>query len=287
MNSPGWPAPAKLNLMLHVTGRRRDGYHLLQTVFQLLDFGDMLDFNVRDDGSIRRSSHCNEVAEADDLAVRAARCLQRISGCHYGVDIRIKKKLPLGGGLGGASSDAATTLVALNRLWRLNYSIERLSLIGLELGADVPIFIHGYTAWAEGVGERLSPIKLRHRWYLIIQPDCHVATAKIFSAPDLTRNTPAIRMCDFLKDGGHNDCEPVVKKMYPKVTEALDWLQQFASATMTGTGACVFAGFDSRERAQSICVKIPKIWKGFLAKGVNESPLYTRLKRMTKQKNCA
>ena len=274
-----WPAPAKLNLMLHITGRRQDGYHLLQTVFQFIDFSDSLDFSIRDDGVISRQSDWQVVAEADDLIVHAAKLLQQMSACDLGADISLQKRLPTGGGLGGGSSDAATTLVALNYLWGLELSIEQLAEIGLQLGADVPVFVHGKAAWAEGVGERLTAIEPEESWYLVLLPDCSVSTREVFNLSDLTRNTPAIRIRDFLEDGGHNDCESVVRNLYPQVVEALDWLGQFAVARMTGTGSCIFAGFDKQQQAESVHEKLPQGWEGFVAKGLNNSPLQIRLEQ--------
>ncbi|MFT5425709.1 MAG: 4-diphosphocytidyl-2-C-methyl-D-erythritol kinase [Gammaproteobacteria bacterium] len=274
-----WPAPAKLNLMLHITGRRNDGYHLLQTVFQFIDFSDSLDFRIRDDGKISRQSNWDGVVEADDLIIHAAKALQQESGCQSGADISLEKRLPSGAGLGGGSSDAATTLVALNHLWGLEFTVEKLADIGLQLGADVPVFVHGHAAWAEGVGEQLTPIEPKEPWYLVVKPDCCVSTMEVFSSPDLTRNTPAIRIRDFQRDGGHNDCESVVKDLYQEVAEALDWLGQFAVAKMTGTGSCVFAGFDKQQQAESVYEKLPQGWEGFVAKGLNHSPLQTRLKK--------
>lgn len=275
--SKGWPAPAKLNLMLHITGQREDGYHLLQTVFQFINFSDSLDFCIRDDGVIRRQSDWDAVAEADDLIVRAAKALQQESACTSGVDIHLQKNLPAGGGLGGGSSDAATTLVALNQLWGLELSVDRLAEIGLQLGADVPVFVRGHAAWAEGVGEEITSIEPQENWYLVIRPDCSISTMEVFHASDLTRNTPAIRIRDFLKDGGHNDCEPVVRKLYSEVAAALDWLGQFADARMTGTGSCVFAGFEDQQQAESVYAKLPRDWEGYVTKGCNQSPLLTRL----------
>jgi len=274
-----WPAPAKLNLMLHITGRRQDDYHLLQTVFQFIDFSDSLDFSIRDDDVISRQSDWQVVAEADDLIVHAAKLLQQLSACNLGADINLQKRLPTGGGLGGGSSDAATTLVALNYLWGLELSIEQLAEIGLQLGADVPVFVHGKAAWAEGVGERLTAIEPEESWYLVLRPDCSVSTKEVFNLSDLTRNTPAIRIRDFLEDGGHNDCESVVRNLYPQVAEALDWLAQFAVARMTGTGSCIFAGFDKQQQAESVHEKLPQGWEGFVAKGLNNSPLQIRLEQ--------
>ena len=277
MKSSDWPAPAKLNLFLHVTGRREDGYHKLQTLFQFLDYCDRLDFSSRADGRINREANYSDVSAEDDLVVRAARALQENSGCSQGADIRVEKHLPMGGGLGGGSSNAATVLVALNQVWSLGLSVEQLAEIGLGLGADVPVFIHGHAAWAEGVGERLTAVDPFEPWYLVICPDCHVSTSVVFNAEDLTRHTPAITIRDFLKSGGHNDCEPVVRKRYPEVAEALDWLSQYGRARMTGTGACIFAGFENEKEAVSLRKKLPGKWHGFVARGRNQSPLLIRL----------
>jgi len=279
MISRQWPAPAKLNLILHITGQRQDGYHLLQTVFQFIDFSDLLDFSIRDDAVITRQSNWQGVAEADDLIVRAARSLQQESTCQLGADINLQKRLPAGGGLGGGSSDAATTLVALNYLWGLGFTVDRLADIGLKLGADVPVFVRGNAAWAEGVGEQLTVIDPEELWYLVIYPDCFVSTQEVFNSTDLTRNTPAIRIRDFLEDGGHNDCESVVRNLYPEVAKALDWLGQFAEAKITGTGSCLFASFDKQQQAESVYKKLPQGWKGFVVKGLNHSPLLTRLEQ--------
>jgi 4-diphosphocytidyl-2-C-methyl-D-erythritol kinase len=274
-----WPAPAKLNLFLHVVGRRADGYHLLQTVFQFLDYSDQLGFSVRSDGRLLRRSNYADIEPENDLVIRAAKALKAETGCDLGAEILISKQIPAGGGLGGGSSNAATTLVALNRIWSLGLSTGRLAEIGLTLGADVPVFVRGHTAWAEGVGELLTEIELQECWYLVIVPDCHIATAGIFRHPDLTRNTPAITIRDFLESGGHNDCEPVVRRLYPEVAAALDWLGQSADARLTGTGACVFAGFSSRQEAEQIHASLPSKWRGFVARGLNRSPLLARLEQ--------
>lgn len=279
MISRHWPAPAKINLMLHFIGLRQDGYHLLQTVFQLLDRNDFLDFHIRQDGVISCQVNGAGIAEADNLVTRAALAIQQESNCRLGVDITLQKKLPIGAGLGGGSSDAATTLVALNHLWELEFSVSHLADIGLKLGADIPIFIHGNSAWAEGIGEQLTVITLPSGWYLVVQPDCHVSTAQIFGSADLTRNTPAIRICDFLKNGGHNDCQSVVSSLYQQVAEVLDWLNQFAVAKITGTGACIFASFEQQQQAESIYRKLPQGWNGFVAKGLDYSPLLARLQQ--------
>jgi 4-diphosphocytidyl-2-C-methyl-D-erythritol kinase len=276
--SPAWPAPAKLNLFLHVTGRRPDGYHELQTVFQLLDYGDEILVEPRSDGSILRPEGAAGVAPEADLVVRAARSLQAAAGCRQGAEIRVRKRIPLGGGLGGGSSDAATTLVALNRLWGLGWSDERLAALGLELGADVPVFVQGRTAWAEGVGEKLTPLALPPAWYLVVCPACTVSTARVFSDPELTRDTPKTTIKGFVSAGGRNDCEPVVRRLYPEVGAALDWLAPRArdGARLTGTGGCVFARFASAAEGEAVLAAMPARWTGFVARGVGESALLGR-----------
>jgi 4-diphosphocytidyl-2-C-methyl-D-erythritol kinase len=277
--SLAWPAPAKLNLFLHVTGRRPDGYHTLQTVFQLLDYCDELWIEPTADGRIMRPEGLAGVAPDADLAVRAARRLQAAAGCRRGAEIRIVKRIPAGGGLGGGSSDAATVLVALNSLWGLDWPPEQLAALGLELGADVPVFVLGRSAWAEGVGERLQPVALPPAWYLVVCPDCVVSTAEIFAAPELTRDTPETTISGFLLAGGRNDCEPVVRGRYPDVAAALDWVAARAGghpARLTGTGGCVFAAFDSAVEAQAALAGLPSRWMGFVARGLAESPLLAR-----------
>ena len=277
--TPGWPAPAKLNLMLRIVGRRADGYHELQTVFQFLDFADELLFRLRDDRQILLQDPLPGVPVESDLCYRAALALQRACDCRNGVEITLHKRLPMGGGLGGGSSDAATTLVALNRLWGCDLDDRQLREIGLQLGADVPIFIHGRAAWAEGVGEQLTDIDPPPAWYLILVPDCHVSTAEIFAQPDLTRHSPRIKIRDFLKGDSRNDCLPVVRRRHPRVAAALDWLNRFAEARLTGTGACVFAAFADEQHARAALQALPKELEGFVARGINRSPLLERLQR--------
>ncbi|MCV6626664.1 MAG: 4-(cytidine 5'-diphospho)-2-C-methyl-D-erythritol kinase [Cellvibrionaceae bacterium] len=267
------PAPAKLNLFLHITGRRRDGYHRLQTLFQLLDHGDELEFSPRSDGLITLAPEFADIALADNLVYRAARLLQQHSACSLGADIVLHKNLPAGGGIGGGSSDAATTLVGLNKLWQTGLSEDQLAELGLTLGADVPVFVRGQSAWAEGVGEQLQAIELEEKWYLVLAPDCHVSTAEIFSNKDLTRDTSAITVAAFLEQGGRNDCQALVCKLYPEVAEAIDWLGQFSPAQLTGTGACVFASFTNREAAAEVFKQRPAHFKGFIARGVAQSPI--------------
>lgn len=272
-----WPAPAKLNLMLRITGRRADGYHLLQSVFQFVDYGDALDLSVRDDGRIERLNHLPGVPAQDDLAVRAAQRLQAETGCRLGADIRVHKRLPMGGGLGGGSSDAATVLVGLNHLWQTGLNEDRLAALGLQLGADVPVFVRGQAAWAEGVGERLTPVTLPEPWFLVIKPPCEVATAAVFQDTELTRNSPLSTIRDFLDGLAPNDCLSVVVKRYPEVAAALSWLGRFGRARLTGTGACVFAAFDDQAQALGVLDQLPMGYKGFVARGKNRSPLLDRL----------
>lgn len=275
-----WPAPAKLNLFLHIIGRRPDGYHLLQTAFQLIDLCDEIFVQAAADGRIRRLEGCPSIPAEQDLAVRAARLLQQAAGIAQGADIRVRKKIPAGGGLGGGSSDAATVLVALNRLWALDWDTERLAALGLQLGADVPVFVRGHSAWAEGVGERLAPLQLPPAWFLVVCPDCEVSTAGVFSDPELTRDTPETTIGSFLLSGGRNDCEPVVRKHYPAVAAALDWVSARSGerrARLTGTGSCVFAEFGSAAQADAAMAGLPSPWRGFVARGLEKSPLLARV----------
>jgi 4-diphosphocytidyl-2-C-methyl-D-erythritol kinase len=269
-----WPAPAKLNLFLHVTDRRADGYHNLQTVFQFLDFGDSLFFTPRGDGVIRRADEVAGIPEAQDLAVRAAQALKAASGCDLGADIRLTKRIPLGGGLGGGSSDAATTLVALNRLWNLGFKIDELASIGLKLGADVPVFVRGSAAWAEGVGEHLRPVVLPEPYYLVIKPPVQVSTAEIFAAPELRRDHAPIGLEDFLAGNAGNDCEAVTCARYQQVAEALAWLRRYGDACMSGTGASVFLACATRAEARALQDTVPARWHSFVAAGLNQSPLH-------------
>jgi 4-diphosphocytidyl-2-C-methyl-D-erythritol kinase len=272
-----WPAPAKLNLMLRVVGRRPDGYHELQTVFQFIDHCDWLWFDVREDGEVRRLEAVDGVPEDDDLTVRAARALQLATGCRLGADICCRKNLPMGGGLGGGSSDAATTLIALNQLWGTGLNEEALSAIALPLGADVPVFVRGRAAWGEGVGERLEPVELPEPWYLVLVPPCSVATRDVFCHPELTRDSRPITLADFLSGDVTNDCLPVVRREYPEVESALDWLSAWGGGRLTGTGACVFAVFDDESRALDALSRSPAQMQGFVARGLNRSPVLDRL----------
>lgn len=268
-----WPAPAKLNLFLHVLGRREDGYHRLQTLFQFLDYGDELSVVVRKDGVITRPEGADDVAEDQDLAVRAARALQSASGTRLGADIRVLKRTPMGAGLGGGSSDAATALVALNHLWALGMSIDALATLGLSLGADVPVFVRGTASWAEGVGEVLTPVTLPEPWYAVLAPEVQVSTAAIFSAPELRRDHAPITLEDYGRGEGVNDCAPVTCARYPEVATALGWLSRAAPARMSGTGSAVFAAFADERAARAAIAGIPKNWRGFVARGLNLSPL--------------
>lgn len=277
------PAPAKLNLMLHILGRRADGYHELQTLFQFLDYGDELSFSLRDDGQIRLHTDLPGVDHDSNLIVRAARLLQRESGCTLGADIELTKRLPMGGGIGGGSSDAATTLVGLDHLWRLDLGEDRLAQLGLALGADVPVFVRGRAAFAEGVGERLQPVDLEEPWFLVLAPQVSVSTAEIFADPELTRNTPAITVRSLLAGGGHNDCQPVVERRYPEVRNALSLLNKFVPASMTGTGACVFGSFPNEGEADKVRRQLPASLPSFVARGRNVSMLHRSLKQMAQE----
>ena len=269
------PAPAKLNLFLHILGRRPDGYHRLQTLFQLLDYGDELELSTTPDGEIAVVVEplLRDVPMTANLAYRAALALREHRPGPEGARILIRKRLPLGGGLGGGSSDAATVLVGLNRLWELNLGVEELCGLGLRLGADVPVFILGRSAWGEGIGEQLTPLDLPPAWYLVLKPDCDVATAAVFAHPQLTRHTRAMKIRAFSGEGAANDCQSVVETMYPQVREARLWLARYAQPRLTGTGACLFARFGNRESARATLAEIPAVWSGFIAQGVNVSPL--------------
>jgi 4-diphosphocytidyl-2-C-methyl-D-erythritol kinase len=271
------PAPAKLNLFLHITGRRPDGYHELQTLFQLLDYGDELTFVPDESTAIHLSCNNPLLETPDNLVLRAAHLLQATLAEKKGCRIHLDKKLPLGGGVGGGSSDAATTLLALNKLWHCGLSEAQLQQLGLQLGADVPVFLHGHTAWAEGVGEKLQNMQLPQDWFVVITPQCHVATAQIFNHEQLTRNSAPLRIPAFPFSGSRNDCEQVVCALYPQVQAALNWLNKFAAARMSGTGASVFASFASREQAVAVLEQLPLDFTGFVAQGVNRSPLHKKL----------
>jgi 4-diphosphocytidyl-2-C-methyl-D-erythritol kinase len=278
--STGWPAPAKLNLFLHIIGRRADGYHLLQTVFQPLSVGDTLAFLPLPREEVRLETPLPGVDPDSDLVVRAARRLKAETGYTGGAAIRVNKRLPMGGGLGGGSSDAATTLVALNHLWGLGLDEDRLAGLGLELGADLPVFVRGRAAWAEGVGDLLTPIDLPEPWFLVIDPAVSVSTADLFADPELTRNCPPITIADFLSGRDVNVFEPLVRARYPEVDRAMRWLEREAgNARLTGTGACLFAVTQGLESAEALLASLPAPWRGFAARGLNRSPLLDRLDR--------
>jgi len=268
------PAPAKLNLFLHVVGRRSDGYHLLQTVFRLIDCADALSFGPRADGMIALETPIPGVTDDDNLVLRAASALRDRAGGRHGVTIRLRKEIPVGGGLGGGSSDAATTLLALNHLWGTRLPAADLAGIGVGLGADVPVFLGGVNAFAEGIGERLTPVLLPPAWYLVLVPQVSIPTREIFADPSLTRNTPAIKIAAFFAgQQTANDLEPVVCRRYPVVAGYLDWLSRFARARLTGSGACVFAEFSSQDEARSVLQQLPAAMRGFVAMGLDRHPL--------------
>lgn len=262
-------SPAKLNLFLHITGRRENGYHELQTVFQLLDWGDQLSFTANHSGAITLESDASDIPLAENLVVRAARLLHQGS---LGAHITLRKQIPTGAGLGGGSSNAATTLLALNHLWGLGLPRSQLQALGATLGADVPVFVGAHTAWAEGIGEVLTAIELPQRWYLIVVPDCHISTAEIFSHPQLTRNSIPIKMAAFFGGDSRNDCQQLVRQIYPEVDKALKVLGNFGDPRLTGTGACAFLAFDSEAQAKAVREQLQGEWRTVLARGVNTSP---------------
>lgn len=282
--APGWsswPSPAKLNLFLHVTGRRSDGYHELQTVFQFLGWGDVVWLRPREDGVVHRARELPGVAEHEDLTLRAARALQRGAGVNAGVDIAVDKRIPAGGGLGGGSSNAASVLVGLNRIWGCDWSLDALADLGRGLGADVPVFVRGRTAWGEGIGERLTPLELPAQAYLVVDPGVAVVTREIFQARELTRSTPPLKMSDFLAGAGRNDCQPVATRRHAEIAEVLEWLGRWpgvsGKARMSGTGGCCFAAFGegpgAEQAARAALRELPARWRGFVAEGVSRSPL--------------
>jgi 4-diphosphocytidyl-2-C-methyl-D-erythritol kinase len=285
-NAQRWPAPAKINLMLHITGRRDDGYHELQTIFQFINFCDELDFNIRDDDRITRICDGFDVPEEEDIIIKAAHRLRELfrlkhpdSNKPMGVDISLLKKIPMGAGLGGGSSDAATTLIALNELWEVNFSTDQLAAIGLELGADVPVFVYGFAAFAEGIGEKLQKVSPAEDWYVVLVPPVHVSTQKVFSNGQLTRDCSAIKLCDLSRHEWRNVCTPVVVKNYPEVSQAIDIINKYSIAKMSGTGSSVFAGFDTENQARDVLQKIRQNheiegWQSFVAQGLNRSPLH-------------
>lgn len=272
------PAPAKLNLFLHITGRRADGYHNLQTLFRMLDVGDELSFRGNQSGAINFRCSDASIAGSDNLVVRAAQLLQPFAASDAGIDIFLEKRTPMGGGLGGGSSDAATTLHALNVLWQLGLSTQQLADIGLKLGADVPVFVFGQTAFAEGVGEQLQSVELADCWYLVVTPDAHVSTAVVFTHPDLIRDSKAMTLADLMTSPWRNDCQPLVERLCPQVAITLQWLVEYAPSRMTGTGASVFAEFADELSARRALADLPANCRGFVARGLNQSPLLTALR---------
>lgn len=277
------PSPAKLNLMLHILGRREDGYHQLETVFQFLDYGDEMTFAVRDDGKICLNTPFEGVPHDQNLIVKAAKKLQEQSSCSLGIDIWIKKVLPMGGGIGGGSSNAATTLLGLNHLWQLNWDEDRLAALGLTLGADVPVFVRGRAAFAEGVGDILSPEYPEEPWYVVLKPQVSVSTAEIFSHPLLTRNTLPIKVRPVPKGNSRNDCEAVVTELYPDVRKALNLLGKYTEAKLTGTGSCIFGAFPNEASADKVLHLLTEPLTGFVAKGSNISMLHRTLQNLSKE----
>lgn len=274
-----WPAPAKLNLFLHITGRLKNGYHSLETLFQFLDYGDTLSIVANDGGTVAISPEVPGVPTQDNLIYRAAMLLKPYAKINAGVAININKILPMGAGLGGGSSNAATTLVALNQLWHCQQTVDQLAKLGLSLGADVPIFVRGFAAFAQGVGEKLTEVSPPQPWYLVVWPGIAVSTADIFNADELPRDTAPISVQDLDRAILKNDCEKVTKNRHREVANALDWLIQYAPAKMTGTGSCVFGEFDSERSAADALTKLPESMHGFVAKGINKSPLMTKLQQ--------
>jgi 4-diphosphocytidyl-2-C-methyl-D-erythritol kinase len=272
------PSPPKLNLFLHITGRRDDGYHNLQTLFQLLDGGDQLTFTATNNSAIRLSPQIDGVAEEDNLIVRAARALQEKTGSRLGCSIVVDKKLPMGAGLGGGSSNAATTLLALNRLWALDLPLTELAEIGATLGADVPVFVIGRSAFAEGIGDDLSPFDIPDYWYLVITPPCKVSTGEIFSNPQLTRHSLPIKIRALSEEQYRNDCQAVVEELYPQVKEVVEWIRNFATPMMTGTGASVFCRWKTQAEANRVLATVPQHWSAFVARGVNYSQVHQQLR---------
>jgi 4-diphosphocytidyl-2-C-methyl-D-erythritol kinase len=268
-----WPAPAKVNLFLHVVGRRADGYHLLQTAFRLIDLCDVLEFTPRADGELRLAQPVAQVPERDNLAIRAAELLRSETGCALGATIRIEKRIPIGGGLGGGSSDAATTLIALNELWGTRLKRNELGRLALRLGADVPVFVLGRNAFGEGIGEVLTPLDIAPAWYVIVTPQVAVSTKEIFSLPELTRNTKPLKISALFAGGGRNDLEPAVRARFPEIARALDWLKRFGDARMSGSGSSVFAEFATEGEAREVAAKIPGEWRGFAVRGLERHPL--------------
>ncbi|MCG9677894.1 4-(cytidine 5'-diphospho)-2-C-methyl-D-erythritol kinase [Vibrio sp. Isolate24] len=272
-----WPSPAKLNLFLYITGRRENGYHELQTLFQFIDFGDDISIRANKTGSITLTPELPGLPLEDNLIWKAAMALKNKTGCAYGADISLNKRLPMGGGIGGGSSNAATVLVALNHLWQTHLTEQELADIGLKLGADVPVFAQGFAAFAEGVGEELTQAEPEEKWYLVVRPNVAIATVDIFTHPDLTRNTPKRDLATLLDSPYENDCEKIVRMLYPEVDKQLSWLLQYAPSRLTGTGSCVFAEFSSQNEANEVLEKVPDNVSAFIAKGKNISPLHETL----------
>ena len=278
--NPTWylPAPAKLNLFLHITGVREDGYHNLQTIFQLLDYSDEVSLSLREDGVIKRSHGLSYVKEEDDLIVKAAKALQDYTNTPLGANVGVEKKLPVGGGIGGGSSDAATTLLGLDKLWQCNLKKKELLSIATKLGADVPVFVNAHSAWAEGVGEELTNLELDEKWYVVIHPRVFISTAELFSSEVLTRNRTPLRIRDFPDADNENVFESLVRKKHFEVDKSLRWLNNYSSSRMSGTGSCVFAPFESRQNALEVLDQVPEQWSAFIARAVNRSPVLDALK---------
>ena len=274
------PSPAKINLFLHILNRREDGYHNLQTLFQILDYGDQLSFSVNKQPEINLISAIEDVAPQDNLVFKAARALQQATNCRWGCEIQLNKKIPMGAGLGGGSSNAATALVGLNSLWQCDLSLDQLAEIGCELGADVPVFVKGFSAFAEGIGDKLTPITLDEFWYLVVTPKIKVSTEQIFCHSELTRNAQAIKIRALSDELYRNDCQSVGETLYPEVKQVLDWLQRYGNPLMTGTGASVYCRFDSEKEAKKAQQTVPNSWNSFVAKGVNQSPLHQQLENL-------
>ena len=279
VNKDWWPSPAKLNLFLHILGRYDNGYHKLQSLFQMLDYGDKLAFDINHTGTIAMSTPLKGVKDEDNLIIRAAKLLAAQTKTKLGAHISLEKYLPMGGGIGGGSSNAATTLVALNALWGTRLSVHQLADIGLQLGADVPIFVRGETAFAEGVGEQITPAPQPEQWFLVANPNVHISTGEIFTAQELTRNTPSMDWADYKFEETRNDCQQLVVNRYPEVAKLLQWLVHYAPSRMTGTGACVFATFSDYTLAEQVRAQMPETWQSFVAKGVNRSPLLDKLEQ--------
>lgn len=280
MISISLPSPAKLNLFLHILDRREDGYHNLQTLFQLLDYGDQLSFSINKQSEINVISDLKDVKPQDNLVFKVARALQQATNCSWGCEIQLAKKIPMGAGLGGGSSNAATTLVGLNSLWQCNLSHDQLAEIGSDLGADIPVFVKGLSAFAEGIGDKLTPISLNPIWYLVVTPKIKVSTEQIFCHSELTRNAPAIKIRALSEELYRNDCQSVVETLYPEVKQVSDWLKRYGNPLMTGTGASVYCRFDSQQEAKKAQQTVPNSWSSFVAKGINQSPLHKQLENL-------